>query len=96
MSAIRGILARARQLGRIVGDGVVDSGKAALYVRQLLRGNHAAPSILTVSRPAIARGGRPDPGAPSPGAGAAVAATPVLLLHGYLATRVPCICSRTV
>lgn len=61
------LLVRARELGRAIGDGVVDSGHAALYVRQLLRGNRAAPSIR---RPRYA-----------------ASDTPVLLLHGYLATR---------
>ena len=62
-----GLWALTRQLRRALGDGV--GGQAALYVRQLLRGNHAAPSIAEVS-------GRPRAGSP-----------PVLLLHGFLATR---------
>lgn len=78
MRVIDGIFARARNLGRAVGDSVADSGKAAVYVRQLLRGNRAAPSIRTEPpRPAAT----PDAGAVSP------PAPPVLLLHGYLATR---------
>lgn len=88
MRVIDGLLARARDLGRAIGEGVVDSGHAALYLRQLLRGNRAAPSI----RPAGARAGSqwPHLGQGANGDRAAVsvlAETPVLLLHGYLATR---------
>jgi triacylglycerol lipase len=63
------LLAGARQIGRVVGDGVADSRQAAVYLRQLLRGNHGEPSLATVA-----------PGGPSP-------SPPVLLIHGYLATR---------
>ena len=50
---------------------VADVGSAAVYVRQLLRGNRirVAP---TTSAPLVS----PDPSRP-----------PVLLLHGYMATR---------
>jgi triacylglycerol lipase len=82
MRFIDGLFARARHLGRIVGDGVVDSGKAALYVRQLMRGNNAAPSILNVSRSVASQ----DPVTSQSTAPSAIA-TPVLLLHGYMATR---------
>ncbi|MEO8213155.1 MAG: alpha/beta fold hydrolase [Myxococcales bacterium] len=82
MRVVDGIFSRARQLGRIVGDGVADTGKAAVYVRQLLRGNHAAPSILTAPRPTASRA------AGGAGRASSVAqAPPVLLLHGYMATR---------
>lgn len=70
-----GLWARATQLGRSLGDGVVDSGQAALYLRQLVRGNRAAPWIA--DRPD--RDERPLAQSPS--------APPVLLIHGYLATR---------
>lgn len=83
MRVIDGFLARARTLGRIVGDGVVDSGKAAVYVRQLLRGNRAAPSILTAPRPTPA----PVPAATDSAVAPTATPPPVLLLHGYLATR---------
>jgi pimeloyl-ACP methyl ester carboxylesterase len=52
----------------VVG-GVVDSGHAALYLRQLVRGNRIAP---VMSVPAEQR--RTD-------------GLPVLLIHGYMATR---------
>ncbi|MEP6652096.1 MAG: alpha/beta fold hydrolase [Myxococcales bacterium] len=82
MRVVDGIFSRARQLGRIVGDGVADTGKAALYVRQLLRGNNAAPSILTAPRPTASRvSGTSGPTSRVP------QAPPVLLLHGYMATR---------
>jgi pimeloyl-ACP methyl ester carboxylesterase len=61
---------RALRLGR----ELVDSGHAAVYVRQLLRGNRI-PAPVTV-RPASPRGRE-----------AARAAPPVVLIHGYLATR---------
>lgn len=92
MRVIGGLWTRARELGRAIGDGVVDSGHAALYLRQLLRGNRGAPSI----RRAGARSGAaaaptevgpahipPTTARPQQPA----ADTPVLLLHGYLATR---------
>lgn len=85
MRVIGGLWSRAREFGRAIGDGVVDSGHAALYLRQLLRGNHAAPSVrrstagVKQPRPtAPSRRADPRPGDPE---------TPVLLLHGYLANR---------
>jgi pimeloyl-ACP methyl ester carboxylesterase len=62
--------ARARSLGRNVGREVVDSGHAAVYLRQLLRGNRAAREHVE-----------------APSAPAAPPGPPVLLIHGYLATR---------
>ena len=68
-----GLWARVAQLGRSLGDGVVDSGQAALYLRQLIRGNRGTPSIAErLFEPP------PLPSADAP---------PVLLIHGYLATR---------
>jgi triacylglycerol lipase len=67
--------ARALSLGRQVGHEVVDSGHAAVYLRQLLRGNRAAREPMAAPPPV------------SPRAPAAPAAPPVLLIHGYLATR---------
>jgi len=64
-----GLWARTRQLGRSLGHGFVDSGQTAVYLRQLLRGNHGEPSIAVL------------PDGPRP------ATPPVLLLHGFLATR---------
>ena len=79
MRLIEGLRAHAREIGRAVGDGFADSGQAALYLRQLLRGNRAPPSIAR-SRVADRRLGHrlPARSFPSP---------PVLLIHGYLATR---------
>src|SRR5262245_49996776 len=77
----RALRARAERLGReitgSVSGGVADSGHAAVYLRQLLRGNRAK-RVLTSLR----RRGRdaPDPAA-TPGQ------PPVLLIHGYFATR---------
>jgi pimeloyl-ACP methyl ester carboxylesterase len=57
----------------MLGREVADVGSAAVYVRQLLRGNRIriAPTTSTPSEVP-----RPDPTRP-----------PVLLLHGYMATR---------
>jgi pimeloyl-ACP methyl ester carboxylesterase len=63
--------ARVLHLGREVADNVADSGHAALYLRQLLRGNRAP------------RAQRPQRDLVPTGAGQ----PPVLLIHGYLATR---------
>jgi pimeloyl-ACP methyl ester carboxylesterase len=66
--------ARAADLGRNLGREVADSGQTAVYLRQLLRGNRAARDHTPTSA----------------GAGATVPAPakrPVLLIHGYLATR---------
>ena len=69
MAVRLGLWARTRQLGRSLGQGFVDSGQTAVYLRQLLRGNHGEPSIAVL------------PEGPRP------ATPPVLLLHGFLATR---------
>ena len=76
MGTRNGLWARVAQLGRSLGDGVVDSGQAALYLRQLIRGNRGTPSI--VERAEGLFDPPPEPSAESP---------PVLLIHGYLATR---------
>jgi pimeloyl-ACP methyl ester carboxylesterase len=78
MKLTDGLRLRARELTRLVEEGVTDSGQVAVYLRQLLRGNRAAPSIAergTGARPAAAwQAGRPPP-------------PPVLLIHGYMANR---------
>jgi pimeloyl-ACP methyl ester carboxylesterase len=62
---------RVLDLGRGVADNVADSGHAAVYLRQLFRGNRA-PRAQGAGRATVpAAAGRP----------------PVLLIHGYLATR---------
>lgn len=62
---------RVLVLGRGVADNVADSGHAAVYLRQLFRGNRA-PRAQGAGRATVpAAPGRP----------------PVLLIHGYLATR---------
>lgn len=55
-----------------LGKGVVDSQHTAVYLRQLLRGNRGPAAAADIAPPT----GADD--APHP---------PVLLLHGYLATR---------
>jgi pimeloyl-ACP methyl ester carboxylesterase len=71
--------AKAERLGREisggVSGGVADSGHAAVYLRQLLRGNRAKRVFRSSRRnptvDAVATPGQP----------------PVLIIHGYLATR---------
>lgn len=45
MKLTRGLLSKAREFTQMVEDGVTDSGQVAVYLRQLLRGNRAVPSI---------------------------------------------------
>jgi pimeloyl-ACP methyl ester carboxylesterase len=72
--------ARAERLGREisggVSGGVADSGHAAVYLRQLLRGNRARRAFRSAIRRDVERRAPPAPGQP-----------PVLIIHGYLATR---------
>jgi len=72
--------ARAERLGREisggVSGGVADSGHAAVYLRQLLRGNRAKRAIRSAMRRDVKPGATATPGQP-----------PVLIIHGYLATR---------
>jgi len=69
---------RVRQWAEEVSGGVADSGHSAVYLRQLLRGNRGRRALRTapVSQPTGAAPGTTAVGEP-----------PVLLIHGYLATR---------
>lgn len=69
---------RVRQWADEVSGGVADSGHAAVYLRQLLRGNRGRRALRTapIARPTGATAGTTAIGEP-----------PVLLIHGYLATR---------
>jgi len=69
---------RVRAWADEVSGGVADSGHAAVYLRQLLRGNRGKRALRT---PAVSH---PTGAAPS---ATAVGEPPVLLIHGYLATR---------
>ena len=75
--------ARAERLGREisggVSGGVADSGHAAVYLRQLLRGNRAKRVLRSLRRGS--RAGDDGATAATPGQ------PPVLLIHGYFATR---------
>src|SRR6476619_222036 len=75
--------ARAERLGREITSGVsgsvADSGHAAIYLRQLLRGNRAKRALRSLRRRRA--DDRADTSAASP------AQPPVLIIHGYLATR---------
>ena len=50
MAARKGLWDRTLDLGRALGEGVVDTGQAAVYLRQLMRGNRAAPSLVDLPR----------------------------------------------
>jgi pimeloyl-ACP methyl ester carboxylesterase len=63
-------------LTRDLTSGVVDSGHAAVYLRQLIRGNRGDRDHVTLRS-------TPNP----PEAPGRDHARPVLLIHGYLATR---------
>ncbi len=69
---------RVRQWAEEVSGGVADSGHAAVYLRQLLRGNRGRRALRTapLSHPTGATASTTAVGEP-----------PVLLIHGYLATR---------
>jgi pimeloyl-ACP methyl ester carboxylesterase len=73
--------ARAERLGREitggVSGGVADSGHAAIYLRQLLRGNRAKRAFRSLRQRSDVRNAT----AASP------EQPPVLIIHGYLATR---------
>ena len=72
--------AKAQRLGREisggVSGGVADSGHAAVYLRQLLRGNRAERALRSLRRHETSKTAPATPGQP-----------PVLIIHGYLATR---------
>lgn len=77
MGLLAELRARALGLTKDLSGEVADSGHAAVYLRQLLRGNrgdraHLAPAARETAD------GKPATGAGGP---------PVLLIHGYLATR---------
>ena len=77
--------ARAERLGREISSGVsggvADSGHAAIYLRQLLRGNRAKRALRSLRRRQADQRDRAGVNAASP------AQPPVLIIHGYLATR---------
>jgi pimeloyl-ACP methyl ester carboxylesterase len=68
--------ARAARLTEEVSGGVEDSGHSAVYLRQLLRGNRAKRVLASIARREVQPHEPPAPGQP-----------PVLIIHGYLATR---------
>jgi pimeloyl-ACP methyl ester carboxylesterase len=70
MKLFEKLRARATDLGRNLGREVADSGHAAVYLRQLLRGNRGQREQM-----------------PAPETHPAPSGRPVLLIHGYLATR---------
>jgi pimeloyl-ACP methyl ester carboxylesterase len=73
MGLLEGLRARALGLKKDLSGGVADSAHAAVYLRQLLRGNRGDRAHLA-GQPEAEPGARPD-------------LPPVLLIHGYLATR---------
>ena len=89
--------ARAERLGREisggVSGGVADSGHAAVYLRQLLRGNRAKRVLRSITRGTLPGSHTPRDGtrraelAGSPRDTPGQQQPPVLLIHGYFATR---------
>jgi triacylglycerol lipase len=89
--------ARAERLGREisggVSGGVADSGHAAVYLRQLLRGNRAKRVLRSITRETLRGSHPPRDGtrrgelAGSPRDMPGHQQPPVLLIHGYFATR---------
>jgi pimeloyl-ACP methyl ester carboxylesterase len=77
MGLLDGLRARVAALKKELTDNVLDSGHSAVYLRQLLRGNRGDRAHVTRD---IVAGPAPDaePGAADP---------PVLVIHGYLATK---------
>jgi pimeloyl-ACP methyl ester carboxylesterase len=82
-----------REISGSVSGGVADSGHAAVYLRQLLRGNRAKRVLRSISRGTLGGSHTPRDGtrraelAGSPRDTAKPHQPPVLLIHGYLATR---------
>src|SRR5450432_1666993 len=72
MGLLSDLRTRALTLTKELTDNVVDSGHAAVYLRQLLRGNRGDRAHVDVATEAERR--------PTVG-------PPVLVIHGYLATR---------
>ncbi|HVR63696.1 MAG TPA: alpha/beta fold hydrolase, partial [Polyangia bacterium] len=81
MGLLHQLRARAASLTRAVTGDVADSGHTAVYLRQLLRGNRATRAQAAPPEPAAAADDRRTDQPLSP------AGPPVLLIHGYLATR---------
>jgi len=76
MGLLDGLRARALGLTKDLTGGVADSGHTAIYLRQLLRGNHGRrPHPQAGASERAVEGGEPASG------------PPVLLIHGYFATR---------
>src|SRR3954464_5556155 len=80
MGLLAELRARALGLTKDLSGEVADSGHAAVYLRQLLRGNRGDRAHLSQHAPtaALDEDGKPVAGALWP---------PVLVIHGYLATR---------
>jgi triacylglycerol lipase len=76
MGLLDALRSRALGLTRDLSGDVADSGHTAVYLRQLLRGNHGARAHAGPGAAAGAESVRTGSGGP-----------PVLLLHGYFATR---------
>jgi triacylglycerol lipase len=70
MGLLADLRTRALTLTKELTDNVADSGHAAVYLRQLLRGNRGDRDHINVM-----------------GEGRQAGAPPVLLIHGYMATK---------
>jgi pimeloyl-ACP methyl ester carboxylesterase len=81
MGLIDALRSRASHLGRLTRDltrEVADSGHTAIYLRQLLRGNWGDRGQMASERDSHLAASDRAPPASTP---------PVLLIHGYMATR---------
>jgi pimeloyl-ACP methyl ester carboxylesterase len=71
-----------REISGGVSGGVADSADSAIYLRQLLRGNRAKRVLRSIARKdAPKEAAAPKDATQTPGQ------PPVLIIHGYLATR---------
>ena len=75
MGLLADLRTRALTLTKELTENVVDSGHAAVYLRQLLRGNRGDRGHANVHVDGAAEADAPTAG------------PPVLLIHGYLATK---------
>lgn len=88
MGLLDDLRARALGLTKDLTGGVTDSGHTAIYLRQLLRGNHGARAHLHANGlPFLAPGEGAGSKTSEKGGPAPPTTRPVLLIHGYFATR---------
>src|SRR6478609_4145844 len=87
MGLLADLRTRALTLVKEATDNFVDSGHSAVYLRQLLRGNSGDRAHVHVEAPEVIVPSTNNAVPGSAVAGAATDTPPVLVIHGYLATR---------